>query len=143
MTSHSGSREPEDGPGPELDGPPRRVLEIAKAAFPAVRRELALLASDSLVDSEDEASGHHLRFEHPDVVVEIEVSACAAGTHLSGRVVPDVARVALHTRDADAVPVCETSGGHFAFGPMPHGRVRLSMEGGRPDVAVWTEWFRV
>lgn len=142
--SAPGPRPPEEpGSVPASDEPPPSVIESAKAAFQAVHHDMAVLASDSLLDSDDQASDHRLRFEHPDLIVELDVSAGPGATQLSGRAVPDVARVVLHSHGADPVLVCETREGNFAFPPVPHGLVRLSTEGGRLSATVWTDWFRV
>lgn len=142
--SPAGPRQP-GGPSddPHPGGPPREVIESAKALFRPKGRELAVLTYDSLVDSDDEAADHHLRFEHPAVVVELDVCAEAGATHLAGRAEPGVARVVLHLRDADLALISWATDGQFEFDSVRHGLIRLSLERQEPGPAVWTDWFRV
>jgi hypothetical protein len=128
------------------DVAPRSVTEMAKSAFTTRRGgPVAALVFDSLVDSDDHRDDHRLRFEHDDLVVEVEVSAGDRVTDLAGEVRPPSAtRAVLEFRDAAGLAmVAAVDGGRFAFCPVAPGLVRISLEG-IPDVAVISsDWFRV
>lgn len=130
----------QDEPG-SFDVPPAETIDEAKAAFPAPRLRLAALVFDSLIDSDAAPEQHRLRFEHDGLSLDLDVAAVPEGTGISGRVEPTAARVVLHIRGADVAMVSDVDDARFAFRPVPHALVRLSIEGSGPDI--WTDWFRV
>ena len=104
---------------------------------------MAQLLFDSLVDSDSRPEDHRLRFEHPELGVDLRVRARPEGTEISGRLDRTAGKVVLHIRSAGLAMVSGTEDGRFAFGRAPHGLVRLSVEGLEPGSAIWTDWFRV
>ena len=123
--------------------PPESVVGKARAAFGESAPELAALIYDSLVDSDDEPEDHELVFRHPRMELALHVSAHPDGSGIEGRVSFPATKVALHVRDAGLAMVSELQGGTFGFNRVPHGLVRLSVEGLEPGSAIWTDWFRV
>ncbi len=57
---------------------PESVVAEAKAAFARkADGDVAILVHDSLIDGDDTAADHRLRFEHPQVLIDLQVSATA------------------------------------------------------------------
>lgn len=137
---------PRGGPGHQeesdsFDVPPVETINEAKAAFSEPRRRLATLVFDSLIDSDAVPEDHRLRFEHDGLSLDLDVAALPEGTGICGHVEPTAARVVLHIRGTDMAMVSDVDDARFAFRPVPHTLVRLSIEGSGPDI--WTDWFRV
>ncbi len=144
MTEHRQAGWPEDQSADiPAEDPPGYVVERAKAAHAAPAAELAQLVFDSLIDGESSPEDHRLRFEHPDLRVELRVQARPEGTEISGRVDPAADKVVLHIRSAGVALVSRSMDGRFTLGRAPHGLVRLSVEREGPARLVWTDWFRV
>jgi hypothetical protein len=146
----------EDPPG-SSPGPPDWVVAKAKAAFG--RRaggELAALVRDTLIEDRDPAAHHRLRFEHPTLTVDLEVSADETGSSLKGRIspitperpstperptTPERVEVEFDTDGRRAPADVNEGEGAFSFGQLPHGVVRLHLSG--PALAIHTDWFRI
>jgi hypothetical protein len=124
---------------------PEEVIANAKAAFGRRSEgQLAVLVFDSLLDADAPAADHLLRFAHPLVQVELQVSSGPNGSRLSGRLEPPATpHVQLEFDTAGAPSVREVSGGTFLFERVDHGVIRLNLltEGSAPFVQ--TDWFRV
>ena len=140
------------GPDPKAPAKPRPTSDpvpdsVVRAALDALANasgtELAVLVFDSLVDEDDAASDHVLRFDHPEVAVELRVASTYENVRVQGAVARSTStRAELHTFGIDIDHIVDASDGSFLFPSIPHGLVRLVItrrEG--PDVA--TDWFRV
>jgi hypothetical protein len=126
------------------DNVPDNVLAEARRAFGRPRRELAHLVFDSLVDLGAPADDHRLRFEYPQLRIEVHVSAGPENTRLSGTVVPaSASRAAVHLEGGDLALVTSVDDGAFSFEPIGHGLVTLSFEGSDGYTTIWTDWFRI
>lgn len=130
--SHAGDSVPED------------VLDAAKAAFgQRSGDDVAVLVHDSLVDGDDPAEGHFLRFEHPRTSCDVQVASEPTGARLSGAVSPPDRGVFELVLEGSGLGLRhKSSDGSFAFGPVGHGLVRITFT---PDGAkrVSTDWFRI
>jgi hypothetical protein len=143
---------PKDQSTGRADEVPESVLASAKDAFSSrVGGELAPLVFDSLVDADDDAAFHSLRFEHARVHIELSVSEIDRGTAIVGEVRPagkdsaggvTVDQAVMHFQSADVARVSAVQSGRFSFPPIAHGLVRISLEGGS-EPAIHTDWFRV
>ena len=139
-----------DGPS---DGVPPDLLEAAREAFTANQlpddqrppdSQVAVAVFDSLLDGMAVPDSHWLRFEHMTVAVNVHVSRGPASSVLSGEVESTGAvTAALHLEGASLAMVVDIEEGRFAFSPVGHGLVRLSIEESTSAPAVWTDWFRV
>jgi hypothetical protein len=124
---------------------PDRVVAEAQAAFGRrIGGELAVLVRDTLIDRCDPAADHRLRFEHPALTLELQVSATAGGSSLRGTVHPTTSlRVQLEfAAGATGREVDATSGG-FVLDRIPHGLVRLHLLGPGDTPPIHTDWFRI
>ena len=123
---------------------PEDVISQAKAAF--TRRspgELAVLAWDSLLDEDEPARDHRLRFEHPDLQIEVRVFSGPGSSDLQGQVMPQSTdRVAILSQNGDVLDATDAINGGFAFAHVPAGTVRLSVRGSAGS-EIHTDWFRV
>lgn len=145
MTSEMPGRDPKAPvrPGSLGDRVPDAVVCAATDAITrGSRTELAALTLDSLVDRSDPAADHVLRFEHPELTVELRVRSTDEGVSLEGAVTPPTSvRAELHTFGIDLAQIVDASNGRFEFPSLPHGLVRLVVaRTGGADVT--TDWFR-
>lgn len=126
------------------DPVPRDVTAAAKAAFDSAKRgRLAVLVHDSLVDLDEPAEKHVLRFEHRQMEVQLHVSVEPAGTLVQGVVDRSGStRAVLHFHGTGETVVEPVEGATFEFSPLQHGLVRLSLES-EDEAPVWTDWFRI
>lgn len=132
---------------------PPGLLAAARQAFDANHpphsqrppdSQVAVAVFDSLLDGMAVPESHWLRFEHMTVAVNVHVCRGAASSTLSGEVESSGAvRAALHLEGAGLAVVADIEEGRFAFSPVGHGLVRLSIEESTSAPAVWTDWFRV
>lgn len=123
---------------------PDEVVNAAKAAFD--RRsggDVAHLVYDSLVDADQPAEAHVLRFEHGRLRIEMEVSVTDTGSSLRGTAVPpSTGQFVLMVEGSELGFVQRSDDGSFAFGPLGHGIVRLVWE--RDGASnIQTDWFRI
>ena len=139
--------------GGASDGVPPELLAAARRAFTANQlpdghrppdSQVAVAVFDSLLDGMAVPESHWLRFEHVTVAVNVHVARGPASSVLSGEVESTRAvRAALHLEGAGLAMVADIEGGRFAFSPVGHGLVRLSIEENTSAPTVWTDWFRV
>jgi hypothetical protein len=132
-------------PADDTNEVPDDVIAAAKEAFGRrSESQVAILISDSLLDEDAPASDHRLRFEHPLVRIDLQVSAGPHKSRLRGRLEPPVApRVQL---EFDAGPVSRPAAvtdGTFLFERVHHGVTRLTLLGGDTLPTLHTDWFRV
>ena len=123
---------------------PESLIARTKRAFgrPAVPGELAVLIFDSLLDQDDPAANHRLRFEHPRLAIEVHISASTSQSDLTGLVEPPSSlEVHLEQLDGDARRQ-DAADGRFAFPQIPHGPVRLHLTGAVIP-RIHSDWFRV
>jgi hypothetical protein len=141
---------------PGQDPAPEELVDRAKGLFAKrAKGELAELVFDSLVDGDDTAAGHDLRFEHPGLAIEIHVSAAPPRSHLTAYVTPAaVVRAELEFAagesalpDAVSSPVgarsVDNADGVLTFSTLPHGVVRLRLIRAEPTAPIHTDWFRI
>jgi hypothetical protein len=124
---------------------PDHITAQARATFdrPAPG-ELATLAFDSLLDEGAPAADHRLRFEHPALQIDVDVSAAAEDTTLTGTMRPSLPhRVELQMEGPEVSLVNDAAEGIFHFDHVPHGLVRLWLTGSPQTPAIRTDWFRV
>jgi hypothetical protein len=124
---------------------PEEVITQAKAAFARrTKGEVAVLAWDSLVDEDAPPWDHRLRFEHPQVQIDLHILASDRWSTIEGRVEPPV-RTAL-TLESDAGNVLgtgEVTDGAFTLLHVVSGLVRLCLAGSEQTGPVCTDWFRI
>lgn len=124
---------------------PDSVVAAAKGAFE--RRapgDLAVLVQDSLIDGCDPPTNHRLRFEHPSVVIEVEVSTGAGSSNLTGRVSPPAAhRAQLETDRSGASTTVSIADGVFGFEEVAPGSIRIHLQATGNDPPIHTDWFRI
>jgi hypothetical protein len=124
---------------------PDYVKDQARATFD--RRapgELARLVFDSLLDEGAPPADHRLRFEHPALEIDVDVSVAAGSTTLTGTIRPSRPhRVKLQLERSEISPVIDADDGTFHFEDLPHGLVRLWLTGSPLTPAIRTDWFRV
>lgn len=133
-------------PLPDDEAPPPEVVASAQSAFDTRGdRALAVAVYDSLVDADGVADDHVVRFEHPDLTLEVHVAHHRQNTDLEGRIEGgNPARAVLHIEGSDLAIMTSAEGSSFAFHPVGHGLVRLSVEGDEPSgPVIWTDWFRI
>ena len=124
---------------------PQDLVAEAKAAF-AQRGEgeLAALVFDSLVEEDAPATDHQLRFEHPLAHISIQVSAGPDASSLQGTLDPvTTERVHLQAGVGDLFFVADVVQGAFSFHEVPHGVIRLHLQGPEGAPPIRTDWFRV
>jgi hypothetical protein len=129
------------------------VLAAARQAFASndppghgrpPQSELAVSVFDSLLDGSAGPENHWLRFEHSMLAINVHVSRGPTTTLLSGELEPaNSARIALHLEPSPLAMVTDAENGRFAFTPLGHGLIRLSVEEQTAAPAIWTEWFRI
>jgi hypothetical protein len=121
------------------------VVAEAKAAFGRkAEGELAVLVHDSLIEQDDPAADHRLRFEHPRLAIELHVSALAGGSSVTGRVDPPGPPSAqLETDGSEATSIAQIDGGVFTFQDVPHSLVRIILPATGDDRPIHTDWFRI
>jgi hypothetical protein len=125
---------------------PDEVIAQAKAAFARRGRgEIAILTWDSLVDEDAPAGDHQLRFEHPDLQIELRILAGENSSDLEGRVKPVVPLyVELQGHEGDVLRSTEAPDGVFAFDHILSGAVRLSLSvRAARSSEIRTDWFRL
>jgi hypothetical protein len=123
---------------------PEEVIAQAKAAFARRSRgEIATLTWDSLVDEDAPASDHRLRFEHPELQIELRLLTADNSSDLEGSVQPPVdLHIELQGEEGDVLRSTEAADGVFAFERVPSGTVRISARGASiPEIH--TDWFRL
>jgi hypothetical protein len=127
------------------ENPPEELVAEAKAAFG--RRtggELASLVLDTLIDQDDPASEHRLRFEHPGLAIDLQVSVAATGSTLTGTVQPPTPmQVQLEFNANPTRQDVDASEGAFAFDRIPHGIIRLHIAPRSDLPPIHTDWFRI
>lgn len=131
-------------PGSLGDRVPEAVVRAAiDAITQASGTELATLVYDSLVDGSDPAADHVLRFEHPELTVELRVHVTNEEVQARGTTSPPTSvRAELHTFGIDLAHIVDASDGEFEIPSLPHGLIRLVVA--RTDgTDVATDWFRV
>ncbi len=136
---------PDQIPVATASDPPPDVVEQAKATFGhSPRREVAILAFDSLLDGHGRPEDHRLRFDHPRLSLDLHVALVGPRAQLDGSVCPRLCdRVHLHRDDADGVVSKTIVDGSFAFESVERGLVRLSLDPDDDRPAIWSDWFRL
>jgi hypothetical protein len=131
------------GSGPE--DVPDEVITRAKAAFARRSKgEIAVLARDSLVDENAPAWDHRLRFEHPEVQIDVRILAADTWSSVEGRIQPPVpATIELESDGGVVLQTGEVTDGAFALERVSPGVIRLCLAGSGPTVHVCTDWFRI
>jgi hypothetical protein len=124
---------------------PDEVIDQAKQAFARrTKDEVAVLTWDSLVDEDAPAWDHRLRFEHPEVQIELRIFAADSWSTIEGRVRPAVqAAIELESDARNVLRTGEVLDGAFAMTHVSPGVVRLCLKGSGPSVPVCTAWFRI
>jgi hypothetical protein len=139
------SVEPPDSEENAPNSVPDYVKDQARATFD--RRapgDLARLVFDSLLDGGASPADHRLRFEHPALEIDVDVSVAAGSTTLTGTITPSRPhRVELQLERSEVSPVNEAEEGTFHFERLPHGLVRLWITGSPQTPTIRTDWFRV
>ena len=131
--------------GDDPEGVPEELVAEAKAAF-AQRGEgeLAPLVFDSLVDEGASALDHVLRFEHPETRISVQVTAGHDASNLDGTVEAAKAeRLRLQVGVSDLFLMADVVDSAFSFRDIPHGVIRLFLDGPEGIPLVRTDWFRV
>jgi hypothetical protein len=131
--------------GASHDRVPEHVVAGAKAAWHQRHEgELAVLVFDSLLDEHDPPEDHRLRFEHPNLRIDLRVFVKGDEARIFGDLVPSTdARVELRFDGSDLGFVSESCGGSFSFSPIQHGLTRLLIRRPDSEVVVGTDWFRI
>jgi hypothetical protein len=136
---------PPESTGAAPEAVPEDVISQAKAAF--ARRspgETAVLAWDSLVDEGSPAGDHRLRFDHPDLQIEVRIFGGGASSDLAGKIAPPAPlRVELQSGEGDLLSAVDAIEGTFAFTQVSAGMVRLSIRGSATAPEIRTDWFRI
>jgi hypothetical protein len=133
------------GAGHEPEEVPEALVVEAKAAF-AQRGEgeLAAIVFDSLVEEGAPAADHLLRFEHQETRISVQVTAAHDASNLDGTVEPaTIERLRLQLGVGDLFLVADVVDGAFSFHAIPHGVIRLFLDGPEGQATVRTDWFRV
>ncbi len=127
------------------DQVPEGVVAEAKAAFARkADGDLAHLVHDSLIDGDDAAADHRLRFEHPQMLIDLQVSAAADTSSVTGHINPPARRRAQIESDrAGASSTACIEEGVFTFRDVPHGIVRIILLATGDDPPIHTDWFRI
>jgi hypothetical protein len=124
---------------------PDSVVAEAKAAF--VRKaqgDTAVLTHDSLIDDDDPATDHRLRFEHPRLLIDLQVSVVSGMSHLLGHIDPAAPlRAQLETAGTGISSTASIDDGVFTFRDVPHGTVRIIVLATGDDPLVHTDWFLI
>jgi hypothetical protein len=131
--------------GDFLEDEPDSVVAEAKAAFGRrAQGDLAVLVYDSLVDDNDPAADHRLRFEHARLLIEVQVSAVGGGSSVTARVSPPTpVRVELEAARKEGTTSACIDHGVFAFHDVPHGTVRILLPPTGDDPPMHSDWFRI
>jgi hypothetical protein len=135
-----------DDPGDDVpEDVPAEVVAQAKAAFAQrTDAETATLVWDSLVDEDASPADHRLRFEHPDVQVDVRISAAGDTSDLDGRARRAAPiRVELQSDDGEVIGTSAVTDGAFSFVQISHRVVRLCLVGSPETTVVRTDWFRI
>jgi hypothetical protein len=124
---------------------PEEVITQAKAAF--ARRttgEVASLAWDSLVDEDAPPWDHHLRFEHPQVQIDLRILTSGGWSTIEGRVEPPVpSALTLESDAGNVLGTGEVTDGAFTLLHVAPGLVRLCLGASDQTGPVCTDWFRI
>jgi hypothetical protein len=85
-----------------------------------------------------------LRFEHPEVQLDVRIFASDSSSTIEGRVRPPAsAAIALESSDGSVLGTGEVTDGAFALEHLSPGVVRLCLRRSNPISAVCTDWFRI
>jgi hypothetical protein len=126
------------------DDVPDEVVAQAKAAF--VRRgpgEIAVLTWDSLLDEDAPAGDHKLRFEHPELQIEVRLFTTAGSADLEGRIQPPrPLQVDLLGEQGNTLRTTRASDGIFAFEHLSRQTVQLCVQTTTAQ-EIRTDWFRL
>jgi hypothetical protein len=121
------------------------VVAQAKAAF--ARRTggpIATLVWDSLVDEGAPPGDHRLRFEHPDLRIDVRIFTGSGSSAVEGQAEPPSPdRVELQAEDGNILAGSTPTAGAFAFEKVPPGVVRLCLVGPDEATVIRTDWFRI
>jgi hypothetical protein len=122
---------------------PDWVIADAKGRFGRrARGNVAYLVFDSLLDAGAPAEAHQLRFEHPRLWINLQVSVRATQAALTGTLDPvTTSRAVLYLEDRTFIAPVEN--GAFSFDPVAHGLARVSFRGEAGQGTIWSDWFRI
>jgi hypothetical protein len=139
------SSTPADSRRETTDEVPDSLVAGAKALFGRQHDgELAVLTHDSLVDGNDPASDHRIRFEHHSLVVDLHVSTHATGSDLTGELLSTSAfRVELEHDEGGVNSRRDVADRRFAFEGAHHGIVRLRLAPLGDGPSIRTDWFQI
>jgi hypothetical protein len=124
--------------------PESAVMQARHALSQLTEGALAALVFDSIVDEDDLADHHRLRFEHSLMAIELQVSVRAASSSLIGKVTPGTpVRVEVQLDIGETSLGDDLADGTFCLPEINHGVIRLQLldDGGSPVIR--TDWFRV
>jgi hypothetical protein len=124
---------------------PAEVIGEAKAVFgERAKTEMAILVWDSMLDEGAPRGHHHLRFEHPQMWIEVSVSLTRDWSSLHGVMYPQAPLgVELHSQEIDTPLIADVTRHAFRVEGVGHGLVRLRLVGPELAPAISTEWFHV
>jgi hypothetical protein len=124
---------------------PEEIITQAKAAFARrSKSEIAVLAWDSLVDEDQPPWDHRLRFEHPQVQIDLHILASDAWLTIEGRVTPPVpSALTLESDAGNVLGTGDVTDGAFTLAHVSPGLVRLCLSGSDQTSLVCTDWFRI
>lgn len=132
-------------PGEAPEDVPKEVVEQAKAAFSRrAQGEVAVLVWDSLVDDQAPASDHRLRFQRPDVQIDLRILTGQDSSTIEGKVQPPgPAGVELQSDHGDVLRRGDVTDGTFTLERITPGVVRVCLQVSPPPTSVCTDWFHV
>jgi hypothetical protein len=123
---------------------PDDVVARAKAALETqASGPLAALVFDSALEEGPPAAERRLRFVFGSVCVEMSVTGAGAWRTIRGQVVPGSLRVQLEREGTGVAPNQEVAEGHFGFGRVPRGLMRLRLDDPDGSPSAHSEWFLV
>ena len=84
-----------------------------------------------------------MRFEHPELQIELRLFTAGNSSDLEGSVKPPVQlQIELQGEEGDVLASAAATGGVFAFSQVPSGTVRLVMRAATTP-QIRTDWFRL
>jgi hypothetical protein len=96
------------------------------------------------VDDAGRAPDHRLRFEHPDVQIDLRILAGSNWSTIEGKVRPAAAAgVQLQSDHGDVLLRGDVTDGSFVLERITPGVVRLCLQDSPPPAKVCTDWFRI